>query len=180
MIDTELTVDPTVVDTDIQWRKRPVTVTAIQYTDRNEHEVRQWIAWRGGATARFLTAPEELQVYNKLENQWLKVPFGHYVIKGLKGEFYPCDPMVFHDTYDRVVDQWTTADGPTRDVVLSAKKITDGLATAGGYKIVYPVMVDWPELQLTSEQRFANAIASLDLKEPPFPDRSIFNIVIER
>jgi len=25
-----------------------------------------------------------------------------YIIKGVKGEFYPCDPDIFHETYEEV------------------------------------------------------------------------------
>lgn len=35
-----------------------------------------------------------LRIYNILEHQWLNVPIGHWVVKGLKGEFYPCEPSV--------------------------------------------------------------------------------------
>lgn len=41
-----------------------------------------------------------VQVYNFLEDQWLNVPDGHWVIQGLKGEFYPCEAEVFESSYD--------------------------------------------------------------------------------
>lgn len=29
---------------------------------------------------------------------------GDYIIKGVKGEFYPCKPDIFEQTYERVND----------------------------------------------------------------------------
>lgn len=32
----------------------------------------------------------------------MSVPRGHWVIRGVAGEFYPCDPDIFAATYDAV------------------------------------------------------------------------------
>jgi hypothetical protein len=32
----------------------------------------------------------------------MKAEFGDYIIKGIKGEFYPCKPDVFEATYELV------------------------------------------------------------------------------
>lgn len=54
-------------------------------------------------------AKPSLQVYNYLEHQWLNVPKGHWVVKGLKGEFYPCEPGAMDMKY-KVVDPVLTVD----------------------------------------------------------------------
>lgn len=51
-----------------------------------------------------------MQVYNTLEDQWLNVPIGHWVVKGLKGEFYPCEPGVMEMKYEQVFDDELTID----------------------------------------------------------------------
>ena len=33
---------------------------------------------------------------------WVEIPFGHYLIKGTNGEFYPCDPDVFENRWVEV------------------------------------------------------------------------------
>lgn len=43
---------------------------------------------------------EEVILYNFLEKQWICCPVGHWVIRGLKGEIYPCDPSVFDASYE--------------------------------------------------------------------------------
>lgn len=46
----------------------------------------------------------KLQVWNALEMQWINCPDGHYVLKGLKGEFYPCEPEALWMKYE-IIDE---------------------------------------------------------------------------
>lgn len=50
----------------------------------------------------------------------------------------------------------------------------------GGAWVAVPVKVDWPELQLTEEQVFANAVALVMGREEPYPDHSFFTVLIQR
>jgi hypothetical protein len=54
-------------------------------------------------------AKPTLQVYNDLEEQWLNVPKGHWLVKGLKGEFYPCESEAMEMKY-KIVDPVLTID----------------------------------------------------------------------
>lgn len=56
-----------------------------------------------------------LKVYNDLEEQWLNVPAGHWLVKGLKGEFYPCESEAMEMKYKIV------------DPVLTIEKLLDGV-----------------------------------------------------
>lgn len=38
-------------------------------------------------------------VWDYLHSTWVGVRPGDYIIKGMKGEFYPCDPEVFQSKY---------------------------------------------------------------------------------
>jgi hypothetical protein len=84
-------------------RKKPVTVWSYELTADNMAEARLWVRLMGGATGTFIDVPGVLQVYNKLEKQWLQVPVGHHIIMGIAGEFYGCDPEVFAATYESVI-----------------------------------------------------------------------------
>lgn len=42
------------------------------------------------------------QVFDTLHSTWVGVKDGQYIIKGTKGEFYPCDPGVFEQKYEAV------------------------------------------------------------------------------
>ena len=33
---------------------------------------------------------------------WVDLPYGHYLIKGTNGEFYPCDPDVFEQRWEEM------------------------------------------------------------------------------
>lgn len=39
-------------------------------------------------------------VWDYLHQTWVGVRLGDYIIKGMKGEFYPCDPEVFNSKYE--------------------------------------------------------------------------------
>lgn len=41
-------------------------------------------------------------VWDDLHGTWVNVSTGDWIIKGVQGEFYPCRPDVFRDTYDAV------------------------------------------------------------------------------
>ena len=80
-----------------KYRKKPVVVEAVKLTDENAHVVVGWcdgnLELRGGKIDLFWI--------NTLEGRML-ARAGDYIIKGVKGEFYPCRPDIFHATYEAV------------------------------------------------------------------------------
>lgn len=34
----------------------------------------------------------------------MRVDYGDYIIKGIQGEFYPCKPDIFEQTYEEVIE----------------------------------------------------------------------------
>ncbi len=96
-----------------KFRKKPVVIEAIQYDGDNLAEVLaftgkhpRWDEWfssfdqyqnhvrKDGCRFKILT----------LEGTMIAVP-GDWIIKGVKGEFYPCKPDIFAATYDPVLDE---------------------------------------------------------------------------
>ncbi len=49
-----------------------------------------------------------------------------------------------------------------------------------GLALLYPVVVDWPELQLTEGQIVANSLALASGQPAPYPDLSIITVRLER
>lgn len=47
-----------------------------------------------------------------------------------------------------------------------------------GRRVVIPVRVTWPELQLTKDQHLQNVIADMNGEDRPWLDHSVFEIVI--
>lgn len=85
-----------------QYRKKPVVIEAKQATGTPENN-REIINWtRGSATPASMDEhPEhgECLSINTLEGAMWARP-GDWIIKGVKGEFYPCKPGIFAATYE--------------------------------------------------------------------------------
>ncbi len=89
----------------LRWRKKPVVIEAWQLTQMNAADV---AAWCGGDIYNFerLADGEDIWVgltILTLEGEMLAQP-GDWVIKGVQGEFYPCKPDIFAETYEPVED----------------------------------------------------------------------------
>ena len=85
----------------MRYRKKPVEVEALQYTEDNKEILMAWgcpLVWdnpRGGPVRPFIITLEG--------NMALAV--GDFVIKGVAGEFYPCKPDIFDLTYENINSQ---------------------------------------------------------------------------
>jgi hypothetical protein len=91
-----------------RYRKKPVVIDAIQWTGdnlrdvicftdgppdtRTNHAGMMWEKYED------LVQREGLKIYT-LEGA-MNANIGDYIIKGVKGEFYPCKPDIFAATYD--------------------------------------------------------------------------------
>jgi len=76
------------------YRKKPVVIEAMQLTDSNEIKVTEFMGLGEGK----LTA-DGIEI-ETLEGT-MKASIGDYIIKGVQGEFYPCKPDIFEQTYER-------------------------------------------------------------------------------
>ena len=74
--------------------KKPIYVEAVQWTGNNVSEVDNFI------NHAILCENKEL-IIPTLEGD-MRVSIGDYIIKGIKGEFYPCKPDIFRETYNKV------------------------------------------------------------------------------
>lgn len=76
--------------------KKPITIEYIQYdgTEEKAQEVREFVG-------KFLFRYKEGFVIATSEGE-MQVSKDDYIIKGIKGEFYPCKPDIFEMTYDIV------------------------------------------------------------------------------
>lgn len=82
-----------------KFRKKPVVIEAIKYrTIKSEiMEFCPDVAWRVEGT-------DEIPYIKTLEGN-MRVNSGDYIIKGVKGEFYPCKSDIFEMTYEAVSDE---------------------------------------------------------------------------
>ena len=79
-----------------KYRKKPVVIDAVQWNGRNEIYISKFI---GGN----LEMGDETLFIQTLEGK-MEASVGDYIIKGIKGEFYPCKPDVFEKTYEPIDD----------------------------------------------------------------------------
>lgn len=80
-----------------QYRKKPVVVEAIQWNGENEVEVSRLMNEKTFS----VQYPENTITIFTFEGE-MKANLGDWIIKGVKGEFYPVKPDIFKETYDLV------------------------------------------------------------------------------
>lgn len=71
--------------------KKPVIITAVQYTGNNVNEIVEFIGKRN------IDYGDHLRI-KTLEGEMI-ANIGDFIIRGVKGEFYPCKPDIFNETY---------------------------------------------------------------------------------
>lgn len=80
----------------MKFKKKPVVIDAIRWTGDNLQEVLDFTK-EGNVGA--VPGTKELLI-DTLEGM-MTCPVGHWIIKGVKNEFYPCDPQIFEMSYER-------------------------------------------------------------------------------
>jgi hypothetical protein len=81
------------------YRKKPVVVEAIQF-DGSEDSQREIVNWTMGKAEGWVDHEYHL-VIRTLEGDHRASP-GDWIIRGVQGEFYPCKPDIFEQTYEAV------------------------------------------------------------------------------
>lgn len=78
----------------MKYRKKPVVVEAVRWNGNNHKEV--------------IDFAENKIWFDELGNIWIVTlegdmvaKKGDYIIKGVQGEFYPCKPDIFAETYEK-------------------------------------------------------------------------------
>lgn len=83
-----------------KYRKKPVIIEALQWnTEDNINKIIKWLDTN--------LISEESNVGTM--GYWIKtlegnmmINYGDYIIKGIKGEFYPCKPDIFESSYEKI------------------------------------------------------------------------------
>lgn len=89
------------------YKKKPIIIEAIQWNENNLEEVMKFIdsEFEYEPNINYITYKFDYTVSNKklrlntLEGRMI-VSKNDYIIKGIKGEFYPCKPDIFEETYE--------------------------------------------------------------------------------
>lgn len=93
-----------------KYRKKPVIVEAVRWTGSNLEEIRNFVG------SNLIEECVELFDIKRTLKEMLvgiaidtlegtmRVDYGDYIIKGVKGELYPCKPNIFLKTYEEVIE----------------------------------------------------------------------------
>lgn len=88
-----------------KFRKKPVVIEAIQWNGSNFDEIKNF----ANSNVRYYSYYEKNEyseskttlIIPTLEGEMI-ASIGDYIIKGVKGEYYPCKPDIFEATYEKV------------------------------------------------------------------------------
>jgi len=81
-----------------KFRKKPVVIEAVHLTcDLTPADLHGFL----GTFADVEVVDQRALVIHTLEGD-MRADDGDWIIKGVKGEFYPCKPDIFEATYERV------------------------------------------------------------------------------
>ena len=84
----------------MKYRMDNIVIDAVQWTGRNLPEMTKFF----GCGCKYDYKREEKElIIHTLEGDMTAV-VNDYIIKGVQGEFYPCKPDIFVETYEKVED----------------------------------------------------------------------------
>jgi hypothetical protein len=92
--------------TGMNFRKKPVVIQAIQWTGRNQSEISEFATVNACFFDQVDSDGSNRKIDANLEIATIEgnltASVGDWIIKGIKGEFYPCKPDIFEATYEAV------------------------------------------------------------------------------
>lgn len=80
-----------------KYKKKPVVIEAVRWTGSNFSEIKKFM---GDTVIAF--NEQSLKISVKTLEGVITASPNDYIIKGVAGEFYPCKPKIFEETYEEV------------------------------------------------------------------------------
>jgi hypothetical protein len=84
----------------MKFRKKPVVIDAVQYTGsfESQDEVADFMDFN----IEVMGNDEDVDILIPTLEGEMRASKGDWIIKGVRGEFYPCKPDIFEITYESV------------------------------------------------------------------------------
>ena len=166
-----------------QFRKKPVVINAFQLPAAGEDVPDAFHEWceRVGFT-NFESGRDETLLIRTLEGVMEAAP-GDWIIKGVKGEFYPCKPDIFAATYEPAV--LALAAGRAKQADVTDDQIIEAYNSCVGNQIKHTrttiLLIGMRMMALAAGQQGALVPDMFwdDNNPRVFPTTSINNIVVE-
>ena len=86
------------------YRKIPVVIEAVEWTGKNVNEILEFTKSKDNLFFREIPGSFMTRMFIRTLEGDMQAHIGDFIIKGIKGEFYPCKPDIFHLTYEKVKD----------------------------------------------------------------------------
>lgn len=86
-----------------KYRKKPVVIEAIQFIDSKPKTLLEVYDFTGESDNGVDIRTGKITIHT-LEGD-MQASLGDWIIKGIQGEFYPCKPDIFKQTYEEVKDE---------------------------------------------------------------------------
>lgn len=96
-----------------KFRKKSAIIEAIRYTGNNGLEIEKWsnnMVLQSPVIEQSEDNPTGAYVQIKTidtKDSWAIAIVGDWVVKGIKGEFYPCKNDIFMELHERVIEEST-------------------------------------------------------------------------
>lgn len=87
----------------MKYRKKPVVVEAMQFTDESKDRVFNWL-YGVKRVASFDGEGNPVLKIQTLEDV-MTASIEDYIVKEVQGEYYPVKPDIFHETYEKVEEE---------------------------------------------------------------------------
>ena len=84
----------------MKYRKKPVVIEAVQWRDTNWAEIQAFVGM--DALGRGIVGPDQTGLSIQTLEGRMHVSVDDWIIRGVKGELYPCKPDIFVATYEPV------------------------------------------------------------------------------
>lgn len=84
----------------MRFRKKPVVIEAMQFNEETREAVIAWCGCRHHAIGEQGEEYETLNLFIRTREGEMMARPGDWIIKGVQGEFYPCKPDIFKQTYE--------------------------------------------------------------------------------
>jgi len=91
----------------LKFQKKPIVIEAINFDGKNAKEI---YAWSNGVVVE---SPVLEPTHDNPTGRYLQIKtlegtmtanINDYIIKGIAGEFYPCKPQIFFNSYERFIE----------------------------------------------------------------------------
>ena len=86
----------------MKFRKKPVVIDAYQMTREEWGRPWVWCDWLCDAFNDATVFQRDSKLFIKTLNGEMAVSVDEWIIRGVQGELYSCNPEIFEQTYERV------------------------------------------------------------------------------